>query len=109
MKFNTINRAKYEHKATWRNPDEDVDHVIYYYYVNPLTLKVTGQFGKQMVRPTTVIGIAGQHPFVKGDVITLDNGLTLQVGEITLQYYKQNMLIKEHLIPRVEEMVVELV
>lgn len=106
---NVVDRKKYLHRGSWRKPDEDIDHVFYFYYVNPLTLTVGSTFGKQTVRPTAVIGVWGQHPFVKGDTLTLDNGLQLQVETIQLDYFDRNIVSRDHLIPRVQEMVVTLI
>lgn len=103
-----VDRKTYIYKGTWRNPNQDVDYVFYYYFVQPLTLRVTSQYGKEQVRPSTLIGIFGQHPFVKGDKLTLHDGTTLQIGEITLEYYEGNIRIRNALVPRVREMVVEL-
>lgn len=105
---NVIDRKKYLYRGYWKNPDEDVEHVFYFYYVQPLTLTITNEFGKQVVKPTSVIGIHGKHPFVKGDKLTLDNGMVLQVYEITFQYFENNIVSRDHLIPKVEEMVVVL-
>lgn len=109
MKFNTIDRKTYLYKGTWQNPDEDVAHIFFYYYINPLTLKMGSQFGKQMVTPTCIIGVAGKHPFVKGDVLTLHDGTSLQVRDITFEYYEGNIKVRQYLLPRVKEMMVELV
>lgn len=106
--LNIVDRKTYPHKGTWRNPDQDVDYVFFYYFINPMSLQVQTQYGRETVKPTAVIGVAGNHPFVKGDVLTLHNGMELQVQNITFNYFDGNIRIRELLLPRVREMVVEL-
>lgn len=108
IKFNLIDRNIYLYEGSWRNPDEDVSHKFFYYYVQPLTLAVDRTFGKQHIKPTSIIGIAGYHPFVKGDIVKLNDGMELQVGDITIEYFEGNIKIRKHLLPRVKEMVVVL-
>jgi hypothetical protein len=105
---NVVDRKKYLHKGMWQNPDQDVAHNFYYYFVQPLTMSITNEFNRQMVKPTSVIGIFGKHPFVKGDKLTLENGMVLQITEITFQYFENNIVSRDHLLPKIEEMVVVL-
>jgi hypothetical protein len=56
-----------------------------------------------MVRPTCVIGIWGEHHFVKGDVITLHDGLQLQVVNQTFEYKQHNIKIRHLMKPYVVE------
>jgi hypothetical protein len=56
-----------------------------------------------MVKPTCVLGIYGEHHFVKGDVISLHNGLQMQVMEQTLIYREGNIKIRHILKSKVQE------
>lgn len=97
IKFNVVDRRVYLHEGTWQSPDNDNKEKIFYYFIQPLTMAVESEFNRQMVRPTCVIGIWGEHHFVKGDVITLHDGLTLQV-EAQTYIYKQGNLKVRHLM-----------
>jgi hypothetical protein len=55
-----------------------------------------------------VIGIYGEHHFVKGDVITLHNGLQMQVMEQSLTYREGNIKIRHLLKSKVQETAVTL-
>jgi hypothetical protein len=56
-----------------------------------------------VVKPTCVLGIYGEHHFVKGDVISLHNGLQMQVMEQTLIYREGNIKIRHILKSKVQE------
>ena len=103
IKFNVVDRRTYLYEGKWRNPDSDLDTPIFYYFVQPLTLSIEGNQAREVVKPTCVIGIQGEHRFVKGDVITLHNGLTLQVMEQSFTYREGNIKIRHLLKSKVQE------
>jgi hypothetical protein len=108
MKFNVVDRRTYLYEATWRNPQNDVEEKLFYYYINPLTLTVEYNNGREMVIPIATIGIYGEHNFVVGDKITLNNGMTLQVRNQTFTYREGNIRVRHMLKPYVQETAVEL-
>lgn len=103
IKFNVIDRRVYLYEGEWKSPNEDHSEKIYYYYLQPLTLRLTNEFSKQRVKPSCVIGVYGEHKFVKGDVITLHDGMELQVVEQTFIYREGNIAIRHLLKSHVEE------
>jgi hypothetical protein len=66
-----------------------------------LPLRITNV--ERVVKPTCVLGIYGEHHFVKGDVISLHNGLQMQVMEQTLIYREGNIKIRHILKSKVQE------
>jgi hypothetical protein len=103
IKFNVIDRRTYLYEGSWQSPTNDLTEKIFYYYLQPLTLALTNEFAKQAVKPTCVIGVHGEHKFVKGDVITLHDGLTLQVTEQTFVYRTGNIAVRHMLKSKVQE------
>ena len=103
IKFNVVDRRQYLYEGKWRNPNDDVDTPIFYYFTQPLTLAIEGNQGREIVRPTCVIAIQGEHHFVKGDNITLHNGLVMQVMEQTLIYREGNIRVRHLLKSKVQE------
>lgn len=108
IKFNVVDRRTYLYEGKWRNPDDDVDTPIFYYFIQPLTLAVEQNQAREIVSPTCVIGIFGEHHFVKGDVITLHNGLTMQVTEQSFTYREGNIKVRHLLKSKVLETAVTL-
>jgi hypothetical protein len=108
IKFNVVDRRTYIHEGHWRNPENDLDTPIFYYYIQPLTLAISGNQSREVVKPTCVIGIHGEHHFVKGDVITLHDGLQLQVTEQSFTYREGNIKIRHLLKSKVLETAVTL-
>lgn len=103
IKFNVVDRRTFLYEGTWQSPSNDQTEKIFYYYVQPLTLAMTNEFAKQAIKPTCVIGVYGEHKFVKGDVITLHDGLTLQVTEQTFVYRQGNIAVRHLLKSKVQE------
>jgi hypothetical protein len=103
IKFNVIDRRTYLYKGSWRNPNQDLDTPIFYYYIQPLTMALQMRQGREVIKPTATIGVYGEHRFIKGDVITLHDGMKLQVVEQTLTYYEGNIKVRHMLKPRVLE------
>ena len=103
IKFNVVDRRTFLYEGTWQSPSNDQVEKIFYYYVQPLTLAMTNEFAKQAIKPTCVIGVHGEHHFVKGDVITLHDGLELQVTEQTFVYRQGNIAIRHLLKSKVQE------
>jgi hypothetical protein len=108
IRFNVVDRRTYLYEATWVNPQTEVEEKLFFYYINPLSLSVEYVNGREKVMPTTTIGIYGEHHFVVGDKITLNNGLVLQVRNQTLTYREGNIRIRHMLKPIVQETAVEL-
>jgi hypothetical protein len=108
IKFNVVDRRTYLYEGKWRNPDDDVDTPIFYYFIQPLTLAIEQNQAREIVSPTCVIGIFGEHHFVKGDVITLHNGLTMQVTEQSFTYREGNIKVRHLLKSKVLETAVTL-
>lgn len=103
IKFNVVDRRTYLYEGEWQSPNNDHKEKIFYYYVQPLTLALTNEFAKQAVKPTAVIGVFGEHHFVKGDVITLHDGLQLQVTEQTFIYRTGNLAVRHLMKSKVLE------
>lgn len=103
IKFNVVDRRTYLYEGKWRNPNEDVDTPIFYYYLQPLTMSIETRQGRESVKPVATIGVYGEHHFVKGDKITLHDGLELQVVEQTFIYREGNIKIRNLLKSRVQE------
>ncbi len=74
-----------------------------YYFTQPLTLAIEGNQAREVVKPTCVIAVQGEHYFVKGDNITLHNGLIMQVMEQTLIYREGNIKVRHLLKSKVQE------
>ena len=103
IKFNVVDRRVYLYDGVWTSPTEDLKTPIFYYFVQPLTLAIENNQRREVVKPTCVIGIYGEHHFVKGDVISLHNGLQMQVMEQTLIYREGNIKIRHILKSKVQE------
>lgn len=108
IKFNVVDRRTYLYEGKWRNPDEDLDTPIFYYFIQPLTLAIEQNQSREIVSPTCVIGIFGEHHFVKGDKITLHNGLIMQVTEQSFTYREGNIKVRHLLKSKVLETAVTL-
>jgi len=103
IKFNVVDRRIYLFEGKWQNPDNDNVERIFYYFLQPLTMAVESEFNRQMIRPTCVIGIWGEHHFVKGDKITLHDGLQLQVTEQVFNYKSGNIKVRHLMKSYVQE------
>lgn len=103
IKFSVVDRRVYLYNGVWQSPTEDLKTPIFYYFVQTLTLAIENNQSREVVKPTCVIGIYGEHHFVKGDVISLHNGLQLQVMEQTLIYREGNIKVRHLLKSKVQE------
>lgn len=103
IKFNVVDKRVYIHEGKWQSPDNDNVERIFYYFIQPLTMTLESEFNRQAIKPTCVIGIWGEHNFVKGDVITLHDGLTLQVTNQTFVYKQGNIKIRHLMKSYVQE------
>lgn len=108
IRFNVVDRRTYLYEGSWRNPENDLDTPIFYYFIQPLTLAIEGNQSREVVKPTCVIGVHGEHRFVKGDVIKLHDGLELQVMEQSFTYREGNIKIRHLLKSKVLETAVTL-
>lgn len=108
IKFNVVDRRTYLYEGKWKSPSEDLDTPIFYYFIQPLTLAIEQNQAREIVAPTCVIGVFGEHHFVKGDVITLHNGLTMQVMEQSFTYREGNIKVRHLLKSQVLETAVTL-
>jgi hypothetical protein len=103
IKFNVVDRRTYIHKGSWTNPNQDLTTPIFYYFIQPLTMALQMRQGREVIKPTATIGVYGEHHFVKGDVITLHDGMQLQVVEQSFIYREGNIKVRHMLKSRVQE------
>lgn len=103
-----VDRKIYSFKGSWKNPQQDIETVIYYFVSRPQTFITEWQNGRETIVPQMEITVFGEHPIVKDDIITLDNGSKYKVVEHTLNPYEPNIAVRDMLKPRVESMVLVL-
>jgi len=106
----TIDRSKYLHIGKWQNPDNDIEDTIYFYYNANKSYKLDSKFGFQKMKIYSQIGVYGHHPFVKGDLITLQDGKTqLRISSIDEEVLQKiNPRLIQILEPRVIEQILSL-
>lgn len=103
-----VDRRVYAYKGSWQNPQQDLSSNIFYFISRPQTLVAEWQNGREVIVPEIEITIFGEHPIVKDDIITFNDGSKYKVIQITLNYYEPNILVRDMLKPRVESMVLVL-
>ena len=108
MKFNLIDRRSYLYEGLWQSPNSDLQEKLFYYFIQPFTMTMELRQGREIIKPTCVLGIYGEHHFVKGDVITLHNGSQLKVVNQTFTYKEGNIKVRSMLKSFVLETAVEL-
>ena len=106
MSFKTpllCDRRVYDKKGKWKSPNNDIAENIFYFVKEPRTLVPSfDNFGREELKETMTITVFGTKQFVKEDAITLDTGETFKVIGITINYFENNVLVKDMLKPRIE-------
>ena len=105
MSFRTpivCDRRIYDKKGTWKNPQQDIAENIFYFIKENLTLVPSYVNGREQLKETMTITVFGSKPFVKEDTITLANGNTFKIEEITPNYIEHNVLVVDMLKQRIE-------
>ena len=105
MSFKTpilCDRRVYDKKGKWKSPNNDIAENIFYFIKEPLTMIPSYVNGREQLKETLTITVFGGKAFVKEDTITLDNGSTYRIQEITPNYIEHNILVKDMLKSRVE-------
>lgn len=104
-------RRIYNKKGKWKNPNNDVEEVIFYFIKEPLTLTSDYVNGKEEVKETLTIVIFGSKPIVGYDEITLENGKKMVVSPDGIVYneVERNPLVLDMLKPRYASIEVALV
>lgn len=107
MSFKTpilCDRRVYDKKGSWKNPNQDVSDIIFYYVKNPRTFEATYVNGREELKETMTIVVFGGKPIVEKDTIVLDTGEKFKVSNITTRYVEHNILVKDMLKPRIESL-----
>ena len=104
MSFKTpilCDRRIYDKKGKWKSPNNDLEENIFYFIKENLTLVPSYRNGREELKETLTITVFGGKPFVKEDVITLDNGTQYRIQTITPSYIEHNVLVMDILKPRI--------
>lgn len=105
MSFKTpilCDRRVYAFKGKWKNPNNDIADNIYYFIKENLTLVPSYVNGREEYVETITIVVFGSKPFAKEDTITLHNGTSYKIQNITPIYLEPNILVRDMLKPRIE-------
>lgn len=97
-------RRVYDKKGKWKSPNNDIAENIFYFIKENLTLVPSYHNGREELKETMIITVFGGKQIVKEDEITLDNGNTYRVQQITPNYIEHNVLVTDMLKPRIESM-----
>ena len=111
MSFKTpllCDRRVYDKRGKWKNPNQDISDIIFYFVKTPRTLVPSWENGREVLTETMTIVVFGGKPIVKGDYIELETGEKFQVASITANYFEPNILVKDMLKPRIESLEIEL-
>lgn len=104
MSFKTpilCDRRLFDKKGKWKSPNNDIEENIYYYEKEPLTLVKDYNNGREEIKESMTIVIFGAKPIVARDLITLENGVKMEVTTpITYNPAERNILVKDMLKPR---------
>ena len=95
-------RRVYDKKGKWKSPNNDFAENIYYFIKENFTLIPSYENGREQLKETGTITVYGAKPFAKEDKITLDNGVTYVIVEITPNYIQHNILVVDMLKSRIE-------
>ena len=95
-------RRIYDKKGKWKSPNNDHEENIFYFIKENLTLVPSYVNGREQLKETMTITVFGSKPFVKEDTITLANGNTFKIEEITPNYIEHNVLVVDMLKQRIE-------
>lgn len=103
-----VDRRTYTFMGHWKNPQQDLESVVYYFVSQPMTLVNEWRNGREQLVPQLEITICGEFPIVCGDYITLQNNEVKRVEGISLNYFESNIAVRDMLKQRVESMVITL-
>ena len=100
-----VDRRTYDKKGKWLNPRDDIEHTIFYFIKEPLTLVPTiSENGQEEVVEQITITMFGGKQIIKGDSIVLATGVKYKVEDIVINYIENNVLVADLLKPRIESM-----
>ena len=97
-------RRVYDKKGKWHNPNEDVSDNIFYFIKEAPTLEPVYVNGREELKERLKIIVFGEKPIIKGDMITLANGVKMKVTSTTINYIEHNILVIVRLKQRAESM-----
>ena len=95
-------RRVYDKKGKWKSPNNDYAENIFYFIKENLTMVASYVNGREQLKETLTITVYGGKPICKEDKITLDNGMTYKVQQITPNYVEHNVLVVDMLKARIE-------
>lgn len=95
-------RRVYDKKGKWKSPNNDIVENVFYFIKENLTLVPSYVNGREQLKETMTITVFGGKQFAKEDTITLDDGSTFKIEQITPNYIEHNVLITDLLQPRIE-------
>jgi len=110
MAFKTpilCDRRIYDKKGEWKNPNQDIHDVIFYFIKEPLTLVPSYVSGREELKETITITVFGSKPICVKDKIKLNAGEKFreyEVQSIVPNYIEQNVMVVDLLKPRVGSM-----
>lgn len=107
MSFKTpflCDRRVYDKKGKWKSPNNDHEENIFYFIKEPLNISAEYRNGKEELKETMTITIFGGKPFAKEDRITLQDGTKFTIVAFTINYFEDNVLLKDMLKQRIESM-----
>lgn len=95
-------RRIYDKRGIRFNSILNTEEKFFYFIREPLTLVSSYENGREVMKETITICVYGSKPFVKEDLVRLEEGHDFRVVSYTLNYAEVNPLIKDMLKPRVE-------
>lgn len=101
-------RRVYDKKGKWKSPNNDIEENIFYYIKTARTLEPNYHNGREELAETITIVVFGGKAFGKEDKITLEDGSTFDIQNITINYVEHNILVKDMLKPRIASIELEL-
>ena len=105
MSFKTpllCDRRIYDKKGYRKNTILNTEETFYYFIREPLSLVSSYENGREVMKETITICVFGSKPFVKEDLVMLEDGHSFRVVSYTLNYAEINPFVKDMLKPRVE-------
>lgn len=89
--YDRCNKKIYNATGTWNCINNDTTTRIDYYYETPLSYATSyDDYAKEKVIVTCSIRVFGNHHFLKGDVIILEDGTKLYVVNIKMNFRERN-------------------
>ena len=95
-------RRIYDKRGKRFNKILNTEERFFYFIREPLTLVSSYDNGREVMKETITICVFGSKPFIKEDLVELEEGHQFRVVSYTLNYAEVNPLIKDMLKPRVE-------